>query len=67
MLAHWNKSVCQTPAAKARRAWKDRFQVLKDNSQPRQLYPSKLTIKTEGEIKTFIDQNNDTDRKELDY
>lgn len=56
MPAHWNKLACQTEAADARRAWKDIFQVLKDNSQPRQLYSLKLPIKIEGEIKTFTDQ-----------
>jgi hypothetical protein len=43
-----------TETLKAKRAWKDVFQVLKQcNCQPRLLYPSKISLITEGEIKTF--------------
>ena len=39
---------------RARKEWQDIFKVLKGkNSQPRILYPARLSFKTEGEIKNF--------------
>ena len=38
----------------ARREWQEIFQVMKDKGlQPRILYPARLSIKMEGEIKSF--------------
>jgi len=38
----------------ARREWYDIFKMLKEkNVQPRILYPSKLSFRTEGETKSF--------------
>ena len=40
----------------ARREWHDIFQVMKgENLQPRLLYPTKLSFKFDGEIKSFSD------------
>ncbi|XP_049721779.1 guanine nucleotide-binding protein subunit beta-like protein 1 isoform X1 [Elephas maximus indicus] len=42
----------------ARRQWVDIFKKLKErNCQPRIVYPSKLSLKYEGEIKTFPDKH----------
>ena len=42
---------------KARRAWNNIFQALKENGcQPRILYPAKLTFKFDNEIKSFHDK-----------
>uniref|UniRef100_A0A8D2DK81 L1 transposable element RRM domain-containing protein n=1 Tax=Sciurus vulgaris TaxID=55149 RepID=A0A8D2DK81_SCIVU len=42
---------------KARRAWNNIFQALKENGcQPRILYPAKLTFKFDDEIKSFHDK-----------
>ena len=42
---------------KARRAWSNIFQTLNDNNlQPRIAYPAKLSLKVDGEIKTFHDK-----------
>ena len=41
----------------ARREWQEIFQVMKDKGlQPRILYPARLSIKMEGEIKSFPDR-----------
>ena len=41
----------------ARREWHDIFQVMKgENLQPRLLYPTKLSFKFDGEIKSFSDK-----------
>jgi hypothetical protein len=43
-----------TPTLNARRSWKDIIQALKENNcQHRLIYPAKLSILIEGEIKTF--------------
>jgi hypothetical protein len=36
------------------KAWNDILQALKENCQARLLYPSKLSFRIEGEIKSFI-------------
>ena len=41
----------------ARREWQDIFKVLKvKNLQPQLLYPSRISFKTDGEIKSFSDK-----------
>ena len=41
----------------ARKGWQDIFRVLKEkNMQPRILYPARLSIRNEGEIKSFQDR-----------
>ena len=41
----------------ARREWQDTFKVLKEkNLKPRLLYPSSISFKTDGEIKSFSDK-----------
>ena len=41
----------------ARREWQDIFKVLKGkNLQPRLLYPSRISFKTDGEIESFSDK-----------
>jgi len=41
----------------ARREWQDIFKVLKgENLQPRLLYPGRISFKTDGEIKSFLDK-----------
>ena len=41
----------------ARREWQDIFKVLKEeNLQPRLLYLAKMSFKTDGEIKSFMDK-----------
>ena len=41
----------------ARREWKDILKVMKENSlQPRLLYPARISLKYEGEIKCFTDK-----------
>ena len=43
----------------ARREWQDIFKVMKENNlQPRLLYPARISLKYEGEIKSFTDQQN---------
>ena len=45
------------PDSKARRAWTNIFQALKEHGcQPRILYPAKLTLRFEDEIKSFHDK-----------
>ena len=40
----------------ARREWQDIFKVMKGkNLQPRLLYPARISFRSEGEIKTFTD------------
>ena len=44
-------------ALQARREWQNIFKVLKGkNLQPRLLYPSRISFKTDGEIKGFSDK-----------
>ena len=44
-------------ALQARREWQDIFKVLKEkNIQPRLLYPTKMSVKINGEIKSFMDK-----------
>ena len=46
-----------TETLQARRNWYEIFKVTKrKNLQPRQLYPTRLSFKTEGEIKSFPDK-----------
>ena len=41
----------------ARRKWQDIFKVTKENNlQPRLLYPARISLKYEGEIKSFTDK-----------
>ena len=41
----------------ARREWQEIFQVMKTKGlQPRLLYPAKLSIKMEGQIRSFPDK-----------
>ena len=41
----------------ARRQWDDLYKALKEkNCQPRIIYPAKLSLKYEGEIRTFPDK-----------
>jgi len=41
----------------ARREWQDIFKVLKGkNLQPRLLYPARISVNTDGEIKSFSDK-----------
>ena len=41
----------------ARREWQDIFKVMKGkNLQPRLLYPSRISFRFDGEIKTFTDK-----------
>ena len=43
----------------ARREWQDIFQVMKSSGlQPRLLYPASLSIKIEGQIRSFPDKRN---------
>ena len=43
----------------ARREWQNIFQVMRTRSlQPRLLYPARLSIKTEGQIKSFPDKRS---------
>ena len=42
---------------RARRGWKEVFQVMKDKDlHPRLLYPAKLSFRMEGQIKCFPDK-----------
>ena len=46
---------------KARRAWTDVIQTLREHKcQPRLLYPAKLSITIDGETKVFHDKNKFT-------
>ena len=46
---------------KARRAWADAIQTLKEHKcQPKLLYPAKLSITIDGENKTFHDKSKFT-------
>ena len=41
----------------ARREWQDIFKILKEkNLQPRLLYPARISLKIDGEIKSFSDK-----------
>ena len=41
----------------ARRKWQDIFKVMKESKlQPRLLYPTRISFKYEGEIKSFTDK-----------
>ena len=37
----------------ARREWQEIFKTLRKNMQPRILYPARISLKIEGEIKFF--------------
>ena len=42
---------------KARREWQDIFKAMKEkNLQPRILYPARISLRFDGEIKTFTDK-----------
>ena len=44
-------------ALQARREWQDILKVMKENNlQPRLLYPTRISFKYEGEIKSFTDK-----------
>jgi hypothetical protein len=45
-----------TETLKARRAWSEVFQALKENFNPRILYIAKLAFKIDGAIKVFHDK-----------
>ena len=46
-----------TETLQARREWQDIFKVLKGkNLQPRLLYPARISLKIDGEIKSFSDK-----------
>ena len=46
-----------TETLQARREWQELFQVMKSKGlQPRLLYPTRLSIKMEGEIRSFPDK-----------
>ena len=48
-----------TETFQARREWHELFKVMKSKDlQPRLLYPAKLSLKMEGEIKSFPDKKN---------
>ena len=43
----------------ARRDWQEIFQVMKNKGlQPRLLYPARLSIKLEGQIRSFLDKRS---------
>ena len=43
----------------ARREWQEIFQVMKTRDlQPRLLYPARLSIKMEGQIRSFLDKRS---------
>ena len=44
----------------ARKEWHDIFKVMKGkNLQPRLLYPARISFRFNGEIKSFIDKQNE--------
>ena len=46
-----------TETLQARREWQDILKVMKEKSlQPRLLYPTRISFKYEGEIKSFTDK-----------
>ena len=45
-----------TETLQARREWQDILKVMKENLQPRLLYPARISFKYEGEIKSFADK-----------
>ena len=48
-----------TETGQARKGWQDIFRVLYEkNMQPRILYPARLTLRIEGEIKSFQDRQD---------
>ena len=48
-----------TKTWQARKSWQDILRVLnKKNMQPRILYPARLTLRIEGEIKSFQDRQD---------
>ena len=52
LLADFSKETLQ-----ARRGWKEVFQVMKGKDlHPRLLYPAKLSLRVEGQIKCFTDK-----------
>ena len=63
-VTYKGNSICLTAdlsaeSLQARMKWKDIFKVLKGkNLQPRLLYPTMLSFKIDGEIKSFSDKKN---------
>ena len=50
-------AVFSTETLQARMEWQEIFQVMKSNGlQPRLLYSASLSIKMEGEIRSFLDK-----------
>ena len=48
-----------TDTLQARREWQEIFQVMQNKGlQPRRLYPGRLSIKMEGEIRSFLDKES---------
>ena len=49
-----------TETLQARREWQDILKVMKENNlHPRLLYPTRISFKYEGEIKSFTDKQNE--------
>ena len=61
-VTHKGNTICLTAdlsaeTLQARREWQDIFKVLKGkNLQPRLLYPARISVNTDGEIKSFSDK-----------
>ena len=61
-VTYKGNSICLTAdlsveTLQARREWQDIFKVLKGkNLQPRLLYPARISLKIDGEIKSFSDK-----------
>ena len=50
-------AVLSAETLQARREWQDIFKVLKGkNLQPRLLYPTRISFKIDGEIKSFLEK-----------
>ena len=53
----WLTADLSVETLQARREWQDMFKLLKQkNIQPRLLYPTKISFKIDGEIKSFTDK-----------
>ena len=51
--------ICFLETLQARREWQKIFQVMRTRGlQPRRLYPARLSIKIEGQIKSFSDKRS---------
>ena len=61
-VTHKGNPICLTADLSAeswqgRREWQDIFKVLKGkNLQPRLLYPARISVKIDGEVKSFLDK-----------